>query len=155
MRLSMGDMSDCLMDWRISTTVATWMSWRVMSQYWVFFPIAALNNASPMLFLLRLPLCLVAGRDWGAGRERWDIRLTFAPASPPYGAFSSAPLKAPSLSPPRRSCFIWPERVWTSWAETEGTDGRREELSKLAGESGSRRSIFMVRQFAVAISGKL
>lgn len=37
----------------------------------------------------------------------------------------------------------------TSDAETEGLEGRREETSKLAGDSGSRRSTFMVRQFIV------
>lgn len=41
----MGDMSDCLMDWRISTTVATLMSWRVMSQYWVFSIMPALCSS--------------------------------------------------------------------------------------------------------------
>lgn len=30
-------------------------------------------------------------------------------------------------------------------------EGRREETSKLAGDSGSRRSTFMVRQFIVAM----
>ena len=29
--------------------------------------------------------------------------------------------------------------------------GRRDETGKLAGESGSRRSMFMVRQFVVVI----
>lgn len=32
-------------------------------------------------------------------------------------------------------------------------EGRREEMSKLVGDSGSRRSTFMVRQFIVAIIG--
>ena len=30
-------------------------------------------------------------------------------------------------------------------------EGRREEMSKLAGDSGSRRSTFIVRQFTVAM----
>lgn len=34
---------------------------------------------------------------------------------------------------------------------TGAKGGRRDVRGKLAGESGSRRSIFMVRQFAVAI----
>ncbi len=33
--------------------------------------------------------------------------------------------------------------------------GRRDETEKLAGDSGSRRSIFMVRQFAIAMVGYL
>ena len=78
-------------------------------------------------------------------------KLTFAPASPPYGAFSKAPLKAPSVSPPRNNCLICPERVCTSAAETWGRAGRREDMGKLAEDSGSRRSMFMVRQFAVAM----
>lgn len=32
--------------------------------------------------------------------------LTLAAASPPYGGFSRAPLRAPSLSPPRNNCLI-------------------------------------------------
>lgn len=34
-------------------------------------------------------------------------------------------------------------------------EGRREEMSKLAGDSGSKRSTFIVRQFIVAISAKV
>lgn len=77
--------------------------------------------------------------------------LTFAPASPPYGAFSKAPRSAPSVSPPLSNCFIWPDNVCTSAAEIGATAGVREEMSKFAGDSGSRRSMFMVRQFVVDI----
>ena len=78
--------------------------------------------------------------------------FTFALLSPPYGTFSSAPLNAPSVSPPRSSCFICPASDCTSEAETEGTEaGRRDDTGKLAGESGSRRSMFIVRQFDVAM----
>ena len=76
---------------------------------------------------------------------------TFAPLSPPYGAFSSAPLSAPSASPPRRDCFIFEERDWTSAADTGGNEGVRELMSKLADDSGSRRSMFMVRQFTAIV----
>lgn len=79
-------------------------------------------------------------------------QLTFAPTSPPYGAFSRAPLNAPSVSPPRNNCRIWLESCCTSDAETGATAGRRDAVEKLAEDSGSRRSIFMVRQFAVAMA---
>jgi hypothetical protein len=59
---------------------------------------------------------------------------------------SSAPLKAPSLSPPRRSCRICVAVAWHSAAETGATAGAREERSKFAEDSGSRASILMVRQ---------
>ena len=55
------------------------------------------------------------------------------------------------MSPPRSSCLICEERFWTSERETGARVGRRDVRGKLEGESGSRRSIFMVRQFAVAI----
>ena len=77
--------------------------------------------------------------------------VTFAPLSPPYGAFSSAPLSAPSASPPRSVCFIFEERDWTSAVDTEGNEGAREVMSKLAEDSGSRRSMFMVRQFTAIV----
>lgn len=77
--------------------------------------------------------------------------LTFACASDPYGTFSRAPLNAPSESPPLSSCFICVDNVCTSDADTEGLEGRREETSKLAGDSGSSRSTLIVRQFIVAI----
>lgn len=37
--------------------------------------------------------------------NRYTGSLTLAAPSPPYGAFSSAPLSAPSVSPPRSSCL--------------------------------------------------
>ena len=78
-------------------------------------------------------------------------RLTLAAPSPPYGAFSRAPLSAPSISPPRSSCLTWLPRLWTSAAETEGMDGDKEAVEKFAEDSGSRRSILIVRQFGLAI----
>ena len=80
---------------------------------------------------------------------------TFAPLSPPYGAFSSAPLNAPSASPLRSSCLIFKERDWTSAVDTEGSEGAREVMSKLADDSGSRRSIFIVRQFTAIVGFEL
>ena len=75
--------------------------------------------------------------------------LTFVWLSPPYVTFSSAPRSAPSASPARSNCRICPARLCTSDAETGATAGVREEVSKLAEESGSRRSMLMVRQLMV------
>ena len=152
----MGDMSDCLMDWRISTTVARWMSYGFTIS--IETTLEGLSISAPArrypLFLLSWSVeCFkVSGVGFYRRNPKQGILLTLAAASPPYGAFSSAPCSAPSLSPPRSSCFIWLERFWTACAEMAGMEGRREELSKLAGESGSRRSMFMVRQFVVAIA---
>ena len=43
------------------------------------------------------------------------------------------------------------DNVCTSDTEIEGLEGRREETSKLAGDSGSSRSTLIVRQFIVAM----
>lgn len=71
---------------------------------------------------------------------------TFPPSSAPYGTFSNAPLNAPSESPPRRSCRIWPASVWTSAAEMGVIAGVRVVRSKLDEDSGSRASMSIVRQ---------
>lgn len=73
-------------------------------------------------------------------------KLTLAAVSPLYGGYSKAPRKAPSLSPPRSCCLICDERLCTSDADTEGTVDERVAVEKLAGDSGSRRSMLMVRQ---------
>ena len=82
--LSIGDISDCLIDCSVSTTVARCTSCshdeRSIPTPFVLFHIVK----------TRSPLHL----------------LTFACASPPYGAFSRAPLNAPSESPPLNNCFI-------------------------------------------------
>ena len=78
-----------------------------------------------------------------------DFNPTFAAASPPYGGFSRAPRRAPSGSPPLDSCRICDARDWTSEVVTGATGERREATSKLAGDSESRRSTLIVRQFCV------
>ena len=88
-------------------------------------------------------------------RWRWCChgrpQRTLPFSSPPYGGLSSAPCRAPSLSPPRRSCRICCEVFWTSAVETGATAGVRELRSKLAGLSGSRASMLMVRQLMLAM----
>lgn len=79
------------------------------------------------------------------------LQRTFPLSSAPYGGFSSAPWRAPSLSPPRRSCRICPASDCTSAVETGATAGVSVLRSKLAGESGSNASILIVRQLSVAI----
>ena len=82
-----------------------------------------------------------------------SFSLTFAAGSPPYGAFSNTPLNAPSESPPRNNCRIWLDKVCTSEAEIGWREpaGRKDAMSKLVADSGSRASILMVRQLDVAI----
>lgn len=80
------------------------------------------------------------------------LRRTLPLSSAPYGGFSSAPCKAPSLSPPLISCRIWPASDWTSAVDTGATVGVRVVRSKLAGESGSKASMLMVRQFTLAMA---
>lgn len=99
--------------------------------------------------VLKYPLVAHAGRSHCL--KLLSGVLTFAEESPPYGAFSNAPRNAPSGLPPLRICLICPESVWTSDVKTEATEGRREDVVKFAGDSGSRRSMFIVRQFAVAM----
>ena len=135
-------MSDCLIDCSVSTTVAKCTSCPTNQQC---API--LNALSRIPGFCSPPLHLISS-NWGGGASGL---LTFACASPPYGAFSKAPLNAPSESPPRNSCLIWLDNVCTSEAETEGMEGKREDMSKFAGDSGSKRSTFMVRQFIVAM----
>jgi len=73
-------------------------------------------------------------------------------SSAPYGGLSSAPWRAPSLSPPRSSCRICCEVFCTSAVESGATAGVRELRSKLAGLSGSRASILIVRQLMLAMA---
>lgn len=79
-------------------------------------------------------------------------RRTFAFSSAPYGAFSRAPCSAPALSPPRNSWRICEASDWTSAVDTGLTEGASEARSKLAGESGSKASMLMVRQLTVAMA---
>jgi hypothetical protein len=72
--------------------------------------------------------------------------LTLPFASPPYGAVSNAPRRAPSLSPPRSNCRTCCAIDWTSSVDTGATEGVSEVRSKLAGESGSRASTLIVLQ---------
>ena len=73
---------------------------------------------------------------------------SFTASSPPYGALSSAPRSAPSASPPRRSCrTCWPSVVISAW-DTGANGACSVEVSKLVDVSGSRASMFMVRQFS-------
>lgn len=81
------------------------------------------------------------------------LRHTLPFSSAPYGGFSSAPWSAPSLSPPLRSCRTWPASDWTSAVDTGATAGVRVLRSKLAGESGSKASMLIVRQLTVAMVG--
>ena len=77
--------------------------------------------------------------------------LTFPCSSAPYGAFSSAPLNAPSLSPPLCSCRICPESVCTSCVDAGTTAGVSVVRSKLEEDSGSSLSMSIVRQLKSAI----
>ena len=81
------------------------------------------------------------------------MRHTFPLSSAPYGGFSSAPDSAPSLSPPLSSCRICWALFCTSAVETGATAGVREVRSKLAGLSGSRASMLIVRQLMLAMVG--
>ena len=81
-----------------------------------------------------------------AGAQR-----TFPLSSAPYGGFSSAPRRAPSLSPPRSSCRNCWALFWTSAVDTGCTAGARELRSKLAGLSGSKASMLIVRQLMLAM----
>lgn len=73
-------------------------------------------------------------------------------SSAPYGGLSRAPCSAPSLSPPLSNCRICCDVFWTSAVEMGVTAGVRELRSKLAGLSGSRASMLMVRQLMLAMA---
>jgi len=142
-RPSIGDISDCLIDCSISTTVAKCTSY--------------VNGRQPHCILLPLqpfpqPGARICTQQHSPSPVVESRAPTFVLSSPPYGAFSKAPLNAPSASPPLSNCRICPARLCTSAAETGATGGARVDMSKFADDSGSRRSMFMVRQF---ISGAI
>jgi hypothetical protein len=80
------------------------------------------------------------------------VARTLPLSSAPYGGFSKAPCNAPSLSPPRSSCRICWALFWTSAVDTGSRAGVRELRSKLAGLSGSKASMLMVRQLMLAMA---
>jgi hypothetical protein len=96
----------------------------------------------------RCPLPCIDGAYTAVG----EVAHTLPLSSAPYGGFSSAPCRAPSLSPPRSSCRICWALFWTSSADTGATAGVRELRSKLAGLSGSRASMLIVRQLMLAMA---
>ena len=103
-----------------------------------------------MLIARRCPKSRFAAPGGYGWREDWACR-TLPCASAPYGAFSSAPVRAPSWSPPRSNCRIWPANCWTSDVVTGCTPGVRVERSKFCDESGSRASMLIVRQLKSAM----
>lgn len=138
------------MDWRISTTVARCTSYQhvVLASYtWQSLHKYASKNLRSEYYHRMGVVTVVT-------HQKVPV-LTLTAASPPYGAFSKAPRRAPSLSPPRSSCLICDERLWTSDAETEATAGASELVEKLAGDSGSRRSMLMVLQLTLAMQAAL
>lgn len=76
------------------------------------------------------------------------IVLTLTLASPPYGALSNAPFKAPSASPPRSSCLTCCPMLLISSALTGANAGCNVVVSKFEDDSASKASMLIVRQFS-------
>jgi len=171
-RLSIGDMSDWRMDCRISMTTERWTSCGgglvslvlggAMSPTWS--SVAQVQrrggDVTRCLYLERHPnrwtgsvVSLRCLWSFQSCLSYAEAQRTFPLSSAPYGGFSKALWRAPSLSPPRSSCRIDWALVWTSAVETGATAGARELRSKLAGLSGSKASMLMVRQLMLAMVG--